>query len=86
MSFFVCDRCRDEGRRSRVRELPKEISSGGVVRYYDEEGQEHIHDGRFNVTPFLCEHGHRWEHRGTNPCPTCGTRVAPNTLDAFGRE
>ena len=80
-----CDECQAVGQTSRCAQLPQRIQRGKRIEFYDEQGEPHVHDGGFVFTPFMCDKGHRWEHKGYTNCPTCGVQVDPSNEDQFGR-
>lgn len=44
---------------------------GASITFFDEQDKSHVHDSTKLMTYMVCSNGHRWEHEGRNPCPTC---------------
>lgn len=82
-----CPTCVSENERSIVHvrgsrsgQLPKD-------HYFDEDGEEHIHNPNVVVTEYECSNHHRFAERSSWQCHVCGYKaceaeivVAPPTL------
>jgi len=66
-----CQKCQDEGLRSRLFVKQVDSPATSVQVYYDENGKLHQHDPVGMSTDYRCSNGHSWTAYATPFCFNC---------------
>lgn len=70
---MLCSICVKEGKKSTLRAVPAELTKLQSDRYWDENGDEHVHISNTKSFKYVCSLGHETEPPGP-PCPVCGEK------------
>lgn len=65
---MICEQCKKEGRKSRVFPGASECTLMMYMRFYDEDGREHLHDPNVTTTYYSCSNGHSWREDTRHKC------------------
>lgn len=65
-----CPECVEANERSRVYSQGTFFYAMGVSRFWDEDGERHVHDPNHPTTSYKCSNGHYWSETKRNRCPT----------------
>lgn len=70
---MICQKCKDEGLKSRVYGGIGSVTLVYYPPFYDEDGVYHSHDGNTSTAGYNCSNGHRWtvKSNGWCPAPNC---------------
>lgn len=69
---MICQKCKEQGLKSRVTGGVGSITCVYYAPYYDEEGVYHSHDGNRASASYQCSNGHRWSQSSYGFCPAPG--------------
>ena len=75
--IVFCPECKERGLKSRCfyKRLvsPDELDQTGRTSYWDEDGNQHIHDSRTIVSSYVCSEGHTFTIKSKWGClqPDC---------------
>lgn len=69
---MICDQCHGEGQTSKIYDNGTATTLLAPSHFYDEEGQEHLHDPNTRKTLYSCSNGHSFTVESKVPCPSCG--------------
>lgn len=67
---MICDKCKEEGLKSTVWPGSTMSTAMSINRYYDEDGNYHLHDGNVSSSSFSCSNGHSWSVKTKSRCPS----------------
>lgn len=88
---MICEMCREAGETSIVRVLGTKETLIPKDHYWDEEGQEHLHNPNIVTTKFRCSNGHQiteissWEcFCGYKACEAKTTYLRPGLQKPAG--
>lgn len=70
---MLCSICVATGKKSTLRTAPAELVKLTSDRYWDEDGNEHVHTISPKNFKYVCSLGHETEPPGP-PCPVCGEK------------
>jgi len=68
-----CPKCVEEGKKSKIQIGATRRTAMGVHKYYDEDGNFHLHDPNTSTTFCTCSNGHNFQIEEKDFCPLCGT-------------
>ena len=71
---MICEKCKSEGRTSKVYVGGDMSTLVHCSPFYDEEGKMHIHDPNTYIQSLRCSNGHEWTEKGGGSC-WCGWNV-----------
>ncbi len=58
---MICEKCKEQGLKSRVSEMGCSKTLLGYRPFYDENGKRHYHNPNVTTTSYKCSNGHSWE-------------------------
>lgn len=66
-----CRKCVNEGLKSILHSGECTTTLMGFSPYWDEDGNEHVHNPNRTTQSYSCSNGHRYIELSNRPCPTC---------------
>ena len=74
---LLCDKCWQQGLKSKVYVGGSSATCMSGSTYYDEEGFFHRHDPNWSTAIYRCDNGHRWQVKVRQGCENwqhCGVK------------
>jgi hypothetical protein len=68
---MICQKCQEEGLKSRVQDLGGTSTLLGYSSYYDEDGKRHSHDPNTLTNYYKCSNGHEFYVTSKSRCSNC---------------
>ncbi len=66
---MICQKCKEEGKESRVQSSGAMSTLLASFPYYDEQGRYHSHNPNRVSNSYSCSNGHKFTITGRDKCP-----------------
>lgn len=80
---MICQKCKDENKKSCVYDSGTISTDMASSHYYDEDGHIHFHNPNSHTQSFRCSNGHNFSQVVYDKCNRCGYNSGRDSIKLY---